>query len=77
MTSAEARDQFEAAVWRALSLGPRWSKTVDSILAAADSYAEHVADERIAGHVASRTTGRDRLAEAATEKFERKGNING
>lgn len=64
MRVAAAREEFEAAVWRALTLGPRWSKAVESILSAADAYAEAVADERIAG--------RKRLAEAANEIAERK-----
>src|SRR5260221_474828 len=59
-----SREEVEAAVWRALTLGPRWSKAVESILSAADAYADAVAAERIAG--------RKRLAEAANEIAERK-----
>lgn len=74
MSAASARDELESAIWRASSAPVHATdrqhmsdEQVDAILAAADAYAEAVADDRIAGHVASRSQGRERLAEAAAE----------
>lgn len=59
--AALAREELEAALWRAGCAGA----AVDAVLAVADAYAEKAADERIAGRVLSRALGRQRLAEAA------------
>lgn len=76
MTAADRREELEAAIWHAMrSSGtcratgpcPGCNSNVDDILAAADTYAEAVADDRITGRVTERATGRQRLAEAAAE----------
>ena len=68
MSAADKREELEAAIWRAYPLprvdaGPKHRERIEAALAAADEYAEAVADERIAGRVHDRTIGRDRLAE--------------
>lgn len=65
----DAREELEAAAWRAASGDAHEHGAVTAVLAAADSYAEAVADERIAGRVTSRSQGRERLEEAAAEKY--------
>lgn len=59
MSPQEAREALEAAIWHAAAAGTAGS--VDAALAAADTYAEAAADDRIAGHVAIREAGRERL----------------
>lgn len=60
MTSATARDQLEALIWRTLpGIVPGH---VDALLHAADRYADLAANE-----VINRTEGSDRLYAAATE----------
>jgi hypothetical protein len=67
MSAADAREELEAAAWRAVNLGgwtkSVWAEAVDALLALADAYATAVADERIAGRVHDRTVGRERLAQ--------------
>lgn len=66
----DARERLEAAIWR-VSGTSRVAPPVrvDAALRAAEVYAEAVADERIAGRVTSRSQGRERLEEAAAEKY--------
>lgn len=70
MTAAEARENLEAEIWRAIKAGGR-AKAVDMVLAAADFYAEQYADEVLA-HLEAEYAGPARLARAAVEAFERK-----
>lgn len=72
MTAAEAREQLEAEIWRAIKTGG-WTKAVEVALAAADFYAEQYADEVLA-HLEAEYAGPARLAVAAAEAFERKNN---
>ena len=74
----DRREELEAALWRAANDIARCQATgrcracetwMNAALAAADAYAEAVADDRIAGHVTSRAIGRERLDEAKAEKF--------
>ena len=64
MTAADAREELESAIWR---IDPASIVAVVAVLAAADRYAEAVADERIAGHVADKIHGPERLAAAAAD----------
>ena len=59
MSAQEAREALEAAIWHAVAAGT--AESVDTALGAADTYAEATADDRIAGHVAIREAGRERL----------------
>jgi len=79
MSAADKREELEAAirsarrdVGKCRNTGPcEFCETaLSTALAVADEYAEAVADERIAGHVASVRRGRERLAEAVAEKYQ-------
>ena len=70
MSAAQAREQLEAAIWRAARCGP--SRKPEHVLAAmafADNYADQAADERAAGHVTERMAGRGRLAAVTAEYY--------
>jgi hypothetical protein len=71
VSADDAREQLEAAIWRATECS-RSKRTahVAAAMAFAYNYAEQVADERIAGRVTDRTRGPARLAEAMTEKYQ-------
>lgn len=76
MSAADAREQLEAAFWRNWPVHRndfkrKSDRAIAEVLAAADIYAEAVADERIAGRVRERAAGRERLAEAAAEAARR------
>lgn len=73
MTAAEARARLEAAIWDTPPWGKITAADVDVILAAADAYAEIAADERITRMADDAAQGPHRLAVAAAEAFERKG----
>jgi hypothetical protein len=62
MSAADAREELEAALWRALKLGG-WNKAVDSILAVADEYALACSAEAVASALDDRARNR-RLAAA-------------
>ena len=69
MSAADRREELEAIIWRGRRLD---HATVIAVLAAADRYAEAVADERIAGRVTDRTRAAamspdERLAAAAAD----------
>lgn len=64
MTADDAREALEAIVWRTRCVDQH---AIIGILAAADRYAEAVADERIAGRVADRIRGPERRAAAAAD----------
>ena len=64
MTADDAREELEAAIW---GTDPASLGAVHAVLAAADRYAELVADERIAGRVFDRTRGAERLAAAVAD----------
>lgn len=75
MSAADVREELEALVHIELARAAKHGITAGAeigrrlpfqvILTAVDRYAEAVADERIAGRVASISQGRERLAEAA------------
>jgi hypothetical protein len=69
VTAAARREQLEAYAWRLFARRSRYApgQLVASVLAAADRYAEAVADERIAGRIADRIHGPERLAAAAAD----------
>ncbi len=72
MSAADAREQLEAAIWRAVQCShSKKNAHVIAALSFADNYAEQVADERIAGHVASRDAAvrRHRLEACAAEYY--------
>ena len=75
MTADEARERLEAVIWNKPESGQRRLTVaeVDRILAAADAYAEATADARISRMAEDQALGPARLAEAAAEAFERKG----
>jgi DNA-binding XRE family transcriptional regulator len=65
VSAVQAREALEAAIWMAAATGT--AEAVDAALAVADAYAEAAADDRIAGHVASREAGQARLLALAGE----------
>jgi hypothetical protein len=68
VSADDAREQLEAVIWQ--NTGPYPDiDSICAILAAADTYAEAVADDRIAGRV-NTSIGRKRLELATAEKFK-------
>ena len=75
MTAIEKREELEGYLWRLFARRRKApeGQLVASVLAAADAYAEAVADqrvaERIAGIVADANPHRARLEACAAEKY--------
>jgi len=74
VSAADAREELEAEVWRAIAIDPNRASTitctarVDAVLAAAGRYAEAIAHEAMDVH-----EGRERLEQATAERTGRAG----